>query len=161
MSALLAYAAGSSGSAQTAWHLSIYLYGVILLVGIAGSIWLSRTRGAENAIARAAFRALAGIVLVGGVLAAFATADYFKQLVPPPWYGQSFLLTPPRPVIPPSGTLPVGWAYATPWWAYAVAGVVALLGLALAVVIYPGRRVGRGQVPDTPERWHLRTRLTV
>lgn len=38
------------------------------------------------------------------------------------------------------------WNWVTPWWAYVLAVVVGLLGLGLAVLIYPGGRARHGRL---------------
>jgi hypothetical protein len=88
--------------------------------------------------------ALAGVVVLGGVLAAIRIADYTQRggLNQPCALscftgdtGKNFV---PQnaPVIPLSWYPRGAFYWVTPWWAYALAVIVGLVGLALAVLVY-------------------------
>jgi hypothetical protein len=86
-------------------------------------------RSVRSAVPRSARRALAAIVAFSAVRAAIIIAGYTVR-------GDLRVSA--------SGTAggnyawPASWwNWVTPWWAYAVAVVVGLLGLGLAVLIYP------------------------
>jgi hypothetical protein len=101
--------------------------------------------------------ALAGIVVLGGVLAAVRIADYTQRggLINPcaaslgcytAEPGRGLEVVQNAPVIPLSWYPHDAFYWVTPWWAYALAVVVGLVGIALAVLIFraPSRGVHRG-----------------
>lgn len=103
-----------------------------------------------SAVARAPRSVFAGIAMLGGVAAAVAIAQYTVRGNP------RFIA-----VSPAKAPLAVrqirldasAWYWVTPWWAYALAVVVGLLGLGIALWIHPATRVGVGR--------HLRTSTLV
>lgn len=110
----------------------------------------------RSSVPRAARIGLAGVALLSGVGLALHIADYKVRgcLV------GTYCTTPQVPAEPftyaglgkdayvGSGPqLPFSWNWVTPWWAYALAVVVGLIGLALAAWIYPGGHLRRRQQP--------------
>jgi hypothetical protein len=92
--------------------------------------------GVRSVMISAVCRALAGIAVLSGVLAAVEIAGYKER------GSLKHATSLPGPDL----HVPASWFFwLTPWWAYAVAVAVGLLGLALAVLIYrgPPRGVGR------------------
>ena len=93
----------------------------------------------RSVISSAPRKALAGVALLGGIVAAVEVGSYEQQALMPQYRAME---------APPPGP-PRSWYYwATPWWAYTLAVVLGLLGLAVAFLVYPRPRPPR-RAPTT------------
>src|SRR5204863_8532333 len=84
--------------------------------GVIPEHWPKRVSGVKGVLVPAACRPLAGIAVLGGILAAVEVASYEQRGALRPEHLAS---------APPAPGPPASWYYwATPWWAYALAVVV-------------------------------------